>query len=127
MPKIRFFKIIVGILFCTIFALFYTHQEIESVKMSFLIDTNQHKVSFLLDQYKSLLYNLSRLQSPKRIEETLCVNEITLCLPKTENIQRFSRIDLAYTDEKEEETIERPFLANIFDRFSTKAEAKVVK
>ena len=77
----NFFKVVISIVLCTVFALFYVHQEIEVVKTSFLINQHRHKLSLLLDQYRSLVYNLSRLESPKRIEDTLYVNEITLCMP----------------------------------------------
>ena len=77
----RFFKAVIGIVLCTVFALFYVHQEIEVIKTSFLINQHRHTLSLLLDQYRSLVYNLSRLESPKRIEDTLHVNKITLCTP----------------------------------------------
>lgn len=105
------------ILLCGIFALFYVHQEVEIVKTSFLINKHHRQVTLLLDQYRSLVYNLSRLESPKRIEDTLCINEITLCMPPTENIRRFG----------EKIETKQSFLASIFDRFSTEAEAEVVR
>jgi hypothetical protein len=126
MREIRFFKIITGILACAIFALFYVHQEVEIVKTSFLINKHRHEVSLQLDQYRSLVYNLSRLESPRRIEDTLCMNEISLCMPRFTNRRAPGRIELAHDREgakKEKAT----FLAHILDRFSAKAEAKVVK
>ena len=75
----RFFKNVIGIVLCAVFALFYVHQEIEVVKTSFLINQHRHQLTIALDQYRSLVYNLSRLESPERIEDTLSRNEITLC------------------------------------------------
>ncbi|UCD55562.1 MAG: hypothetical protein JSV93_01835 [Candidatus Omnitrophota bacterium] len=77
--NIKFFRSVIGILLCAMFALFYVHQEIEVVKTSLLINQHRHQLTLLLDQYRSLVYNLSRLESPKKIEETLYVNKITLC------------------------------------------------
>jgi hypothetical protein len=77
----RFFKSVSIILLCTVFALFYVHQEIEVVKTSFLINQHRHQLTLALDQYRSLVYNLSRLESPERIEDTLITNEIILCSP----------------------------------------------
>ena len=87
MAKAKFHKVIIGVLSCAIFAMFYVHQKVEIVKTGFLINKHRHEVSFLLDQYRSLVYNLSQLESPKRIEDSLYVNEITLCMPKTKNIR----------------------------------------
>lgn len=78
MGNIRFFKAITGIMLCAIFALFYVHQKVEVFKISFLINKHHQQISFLLDQHRSLVYNLSKLKSPKRVEDTLYVNEINL-------------------------------------------------
>ena len=124
MKKIKFFKTISCILIFAAFSILYVHQQVEIYKTSFMINSNQKDLSFLLDQYRSLVYNLSRLESPERIEEELFVNEITLCMPKAENIRRFNRVSLEY-NESELKTVEKvSFLASVFDRFSTKAEAK---
>ena len=112
---------------CTAFALCYVHQEVEIVKTSFFINKRHKKVSFLLDQYRSLVYNLSQLESPTNVEETLCVNEIVLCMPRIGNIRHADRIDLAYSTEETAPERNGSFLSGTFDRFSTKAEAKVVK
>ena len=126
--NLKFFKIITGILASALFALFYVHQETEIVKTSFLINKHRHEVTFLLDQYRSLVYNLSRLESPRRIEDTLCVNEISLCMPKTENIRYDDRVNLARSEaEARNPKTKESFFAKIFDRFSTKAEAEIVK
>ena len=122
MAKIKFFKTITLILVFTVVAVTYVHQQVEIFKTSLIINKNRTEVSFLLDQYRSLVYNLSRLESPDRIEKALFANEITLCMPKTDNIRR---VDVIHVDETTEGTRES-FLARVFDRFSTKAEAKVI-
>jgi len=124
MTKLKFPKILFSILMLTAFCLYYVHQEIEIVKTSFNINKNRKHLSFLLDQYRSLVYNLSRLESPERIENALSENEIVLCMPKTRDIRRFESENLAGNRKKEEKP---SFLASVFDRFSTKAEALVVE
>jgi len=84
--KARFFSIITGTLIFTLGALFYVHQEVEIVKVGFSINNNRQKLTFLLDQHKSLIYNLSRLESPREIENKLYTNDITLCMPGAENV-----------------------------------------
>ena len=126
MVKIKFFKTILAILVCAGFALTYVHQEVEIVKQSLTLNKNRRNVTLLLDQYRSLVYNLSRLESPKRIEERLSRDEIILCMPKIDNIRRVERINLVYSEGQEGADRKETFLARVFDRFSTKAEAKVI-
>jgi len=125
MAKTQFFKTIAIIFLCAGFALSYVHQEVEIVKAGFSVNKHRQEVSFLLDQYRSLVYNLSQLESPKRIENSLCTNEIVLCMPNTENIRRTRRIAIANQDINS--TSEETLLARFFDRFTIKAEAKVVE
>ena len=127
MIKSRFFINIVCIILCAGSALFYVHQEVEIVKTGLRINKNRREVSFLLDQYRSLVYNLSRLESPKRVEDTLSESEIMLCMPKIKNIRRFDKINRAYSEEGQGEKGKESLLVRIIDRFSTKAEAKVIK
>jgi len=124
MTETKFFKTIIGILLCAMFALFYAHQEVEIVKSGLLINKNRYEVSLLLDQYRSLVYNLSRLESPERVENTLFANEMSLYMPSVRKTRGFRRRRLAKEVEPERK---ESFLARLFDRFSTKAEAKVIK
>ena len=124
MAETRFFKSIIGILLCATFALFYAHQEVEIVKAGLLINKNRYEVSLLLDQYRSLVYNLSRLESPERVESTLFANEISLSMPRVRKAHGIGRRRLAKEAHHERK---ESFLARLFDRFSTKAEAKAVK
>ena len=124
MAETRFLKTITAILLCAMFALFYAHQEVEIVKAGLLINKNRYEVSLLLDQYRSLVYNLSRLESPERVENTLFANEISLSMPSARKTRGFGRRRLAKEVEPERK---ESFLGRLFDRFATKAEAKVVK
>ena len=124
MTETKFLKTIVGILLCATFALFYAHQEVEIVKAGLLINKNRYEVSLLLDQYRSLVYNLSRLESPERVEKALFANEISLSMPSVRKTHGFGRGRLA---EEVRPKRKESFLARLFDRFATKAEAKVVK
>jgi len=126
MTNTKFFNIILAIIIVTFFSLGYVSQEVAIVRTSVLIDKHRREVSFLLDHYRSLVYNLSRLESPKRIEETLSLNEIELCMPRTENIRHMERVNRRELDSVRKPKKTGSFLARIFDRFSVKAEAKVV-
>ena len=127
MNKAKFLKSIAGISLCALLALGYVHQEVEIVKTGFLINEHRNEVSFQLDQYRSLVYTVSRLESPERIEATLCMNDIALCMTKLKNKRRFSQIARAYGEEKPRTKKSESFLAHVLDRFSTNAEAKVAE
>ena len=90
MAKIKFFRRIACIVLCAIFALIYVHQEVEIVKTGLYINDNHRQLAFLLDQYRSLVYNLSELESPRRIEDNLNMKEIALFVPGKGCIRRFN-------------------------------------
>ncbi len=94
MGKIKFIRTIAGIMLSAVFALFYAHQQVELLKTSFLINKNDCEVTLLLDQYRGLVYNLSRLELPGRIENTLSVKAIALCMPKKNNILQKENLKL---------------------------------
>jgi len=123
MRKMNFSRVLSCVMLCSILALFYVHQEIEITKTSFLVNEHRHQVSFLLDQYRSLVYNLSRLESPGRIENALSLDEIALHMPRFMGIKGFNAVEPAF-DQEPAEPGSKSFLAFLFDRFSTKAEAK---
>ena len=124
--KLNFSKTITCILICAVISIFYVHQEIEIFKTSFKINKQNEEASFLLDQYRSLVYNLSRLESPKRIEQALSANEITLCMPSIDNVRKVGVITARYEDSHVKQGAKEPFLVRVFDRLSTRAEAKVI-
>jgi hypothetical protein len=95
MSEIRFFRHIFCIVICALFGLLYVHQQVEIVKTGLEISSKYQKVSFLLDQYRSLVYNLSELESPKAIEQILSMNEIVLCAAKKANINCLEKILIA--------------------------------
>ncbi len=123
MTKTVFFKIVRNIALCGLIALTYVHQKVETVKTSFVIHKQQEELSLLLDQYRSLVYNLSRLESPKRVEDILCQNDITLTLPKVSRIRHITgaNFDLA---KRETEKPKISLLARLVDKLTIKAEAK---
>ena len=122
--RTSFFNIIAGSLLCASCALMYVHQEVEMVKTGFHINKNRQSLTLLLDQYKSLVYNLSRLESPGTIEDALSLNDIRLCMPAVNNVHHFVRGNIVLSDGSAATEGKKSFLANLFDRFPAKAEAK---
>ena len=126
MRRYGFSRVLMFITTFAFLAVIYVHQEVEIFKTSFAINKNRQELSFLLDQYRSLIYNLSRLESPDRIEKELSSKEIVLCMPDIDNIRRFEVVNADYrvnVPNKEK----RSFLVRTLDRFTTTAEAKFIK
>ena len=122
--RTSFFNVIAGILLFASCALMYVHQEVEMVKTGFDINKNRQSLTLLLDQYKSLVYNLSRLESPGTIEDALSLNDIRLCMPAMNSAHRFGMGNIAMSEGSAASEKKMSFLAKLFDRFPAKAEAK---
>jgi hypothetical protein len=126
MRRYGFSRVLMFITSFAFLAVIYVHQEVEIFKTSFAINKNRQELSFLLDQYRSLIYNLSRLESPDRIEKELSSKEIVLCMPNIDNVRRFEVVNADYKESGLTEA-KKSFLVRALDRFTITAEAKVTK
>ncbi|MBL7158260.1 MAG: hypothetical protein ISS91_02005 [Candidatus Omnitrophica bacterium] len=124
MVNTRFLKHIFCIIACGAMALIYVHQEVEIVKTSYAINEHRRSLSFLLDQHRGLVYNLSRLGAPKRIEDNLKLNEVVLCMPTKDNVLHLDPGESVYR-QNDRATKPSSHLAKVLDTFTAKAEAKV--
>ena len=124
MVNTRFLKHIFCIIACGAMALMYVHQEVEIVKTSYTINAHRRSLSFLLDQNRGLVYNLSRLGAPKRIEDNLKMNEVVLCMPTKDNVLYLGTGESAYEQNDVTKSLSS-HLAKVLDTFTAKAEAKV--
>jgi len=75
-------KFITMVVLVTAFSLFYVHQEIELVKQGYKVQLNQCKLNDLLDQNRTLQYNITALKAPFNLESQLAVNDIKLVSPE---------------------------------------------
>lgn len=76
------FKSIFCILGLTLLSLLYVHSEIEAVKLGYVVKNNQEKVTKLLDQNRSLMYNVASLRSPSSLERSLMAKRSDYYMPK---------------------------------------------
>lgn len=65
----------------TIICLFYVHQRVELIKLSYNIKDNQKNLTHLLDQNRYLMYNVNTLKSPANLEKILVSKNIKLESP----------------------------------------------
>ncbi|MFH1877449.1 MAG: hypothetical protein ABH883_01400 [Candidatus Omnitrophota bacterium] len=72
----RIYRIIVFSVIITFVAVGYVHQRIEIVKSGYNLQKNRKYLSYLVDQNSKLMYNLSKLESPKNLLASLNDQEI---------------------------------------------------
>jgi hypothetical protein len=72
----------------TIVALFYVHQQVELVKLSYAVESGEKGLSVLLDQREKLVYNLNNLSSPSRLERILVARKVDVEYPAKEQVIR---------------------------------------
>jgi len=81
----RFFIFIMTI---AVISLFYVHQQIELVKFSYKVQSNQHELNNLLDQNAILKYNVIALKAPYNLENRLAANDIKMVMPERWQVVR---------------------------------------
>lgn len=52
----------------TFLCLFFVHQKVELVKVSYQIDKNEKTMSDLVDRNKNLMYNTLSMKAPQRLQ-----------------------------------------------------------
>jgi len=123
----RLFKVITLLSIVTLAALVYVHQQVELVKVSYLIDAGEKKLKDILDHKENLGYNIENLESPSRLEKILVSKKIDVAFPKRNqvilaktagvNIRREAYLKTAGVERKVN-------ILGIFDFFSPRAEAQ---
>ncbi len=122
----RAFKTVTFIIFATLIALVYVHQQVELVKLSYAIGYKEKKLKEMLDRNEGLGYNIENLEDPARLEQVLLSKNIDITFPRPNNIIRAVKAN-AKSPEDGLRTIaaEKPFnLFGILEIFSPRAEAQ---
>jgi hypothetical protein len=89
----RPFKTLIITSFLTIVALFYVHQQVELVKLSYSIDKKDRTLKDILDRKESLGYNISNLEDPSRLEGILLAKKIDISFPKKGQVFKVRTVD----------------------------------
>jgi len=84
----RAFKTVTFIIFVTIVALVYVHQQVELVKLSYVIGCKEKKLKDMLDRNEGLGYNIENLEDPARLEQVLLSKNVDIAFPRPNNIVR---------------------------------------
>ena len=67
----------------TVAALFYVYQEVEAVKVGYMIRKQEETKTLYLDRARALKYNMARLKAPNSLERRLLSARIVLQAPKS--------------------------------------------
>ena len=108
--------------FLTVFAFFYVHQHVEIIKSGYELQKSRGYHSCLVEQNSKLMYNLSRMESPRSLLASLDSETIEFS-----GLRRAPReaVRLAQRDVSPSSSKGGLFL-RFFDRFTESAEAKTL-
>ena len=122
----RAFKTVAFIVFVTVVALVYVHQQIELVKLSYSIGCKEKKLKDVLDRNEGLGYNIENLEDPARLEQILLSKNIDITFPRPNNIIRAARTKARMAEDGLKAIgIEKSFnLFGVLEIFSPRAEAQ---
>lgn len=104
----------------TIAAVVYVHQRVEIVKTGYALEENRKHLSYLVDQNSKLMYNLSKLESPRYLLASLNGEEVRFANRRRGQSpgSQAAHAGLVSDDVRE------GFIGKIFDFFHLSAEAK---
>lgn len=79
---IKVYKLSVFLVSVTLMAVLYVHQQVQLLKISYRIESNEKKFTTLLDRNRALMYNISRLKSPVYLEEKFLSTKKDFTIPQ---------------------------------------------
>ena len=123
----RFFRTVIFVVFATVTALVYVHQQVELVKLSYAIECKEKLLKDMLDQRESLGYNIDNLESPFRLEQVLISKKIDVNFPKKGHIVSVAKLAsrIRYEERMRSSFDEKRFnLFGFLDFFTPRAEAQ---
>lgn len=88
----KIYKFSVSLVFVTFVALLYVHQQVLLLKLSYNIESNEKHFTTLLDQNRSLVYNITRLKSPVHLQEQFLASQKDYRIPQQWQVVEASAI-----------------------------------
>ena len=113
-------KIILNGFIITLFAIAYVHLHVETLKVGYSLQENRKYLSYLVDQNSKLMYNLSRLESPRSLLSSMSKEDIEFAGTRPEG----RAINLVYQTESDKSETKSGIIGRVFDLFTPDAEAK---
>lgn len=124
----RLIRNVSSIAFITAVALLYVHQQVELVKVSYVIECKEKQLKDMLDRSEALGYNISNLEAPSRMEGILLAKNIDIGFPNRAHIVKAARTGPKLLNEERIRTSgfgieKRVNVAGFFDFISQSKEA----
>ena len=116
----RLYKTIIIGMAITFIAVGYVHQRVEIIKTGYTLQKNRKYLSYLVDQNSNLMYNLSKLESPRYLLASLDGEEIEFANYRARQKDNYQ---IAYVTSSDSET-GNSFISRILDLFTLSAEAR---
>ncbi|NQT22975.1 MAG: hypothetical protein HQ579_05990 [Candidatus Omnitrophica bacterium] len=101
----------------------YVHQQVESLKVGYSIQSNQKTHSYFLDQRGRLVYNLSKLKSPQELDKRLHAEAVELVASDSNHIYYASARTVTSQNPAMVDRRGR-IIDKILDTFTERAEAR---
>ena len=76
-------RFLAGLFLVTLAALSYVYQEVEAVKVGYMIRKQEETKIQLLDRARALKYSIARLKAPENLERRLSAERIVLQVPQS--------------------------------------------
>lgn len=87
----KLLRSILPIVIFTVASLMYVHQQVELVKLSYIIEKKEKSLNEVLDRREQLSYNIKNLEAPSRLESALLAKNIDITFPRKGNVIMMSR------------------------------------
>jgi len=101
----------------------YVHQQIESLKAGYSIQSNEKEQSYFLDQRGRLVYNLSKLKSPQELERILDKDAVKLVESHADYVY-YASIKKDFKRDVVKCSTNEGIINKILDAFTERAEAR---
>jgi hypothetical protein len=101
----------------------YVHQRVEIVKLGYGLQEDRRQLARLVDHNSRLMYNLSRLESPKSLLTAISTEEINFANHRNSVQEKYFVEKNSCKEESENQNVFGHFL----DSLTIKAEAKTRK
>lgn len=115
----RIYKIILTGIMITIIAIGHVYQRVEIVKAGYVLQKSRTSLSQLVDQNSKLMYNLSKLESPRYLLASLNTEEIEFARGR-----HTSNYVIAYADTNKDASGES-FVNKVLNIFKFRAKAEL--
>ncbi|MFC1479888.1 hypothetical protein ACFL5Y_00350 [Candidatus Omnitrophota bacterium] len=116
----RIYRVIFISIIITILATGYVHQRVEIIKAGYDLQKTREYLARLVDQNSKLMYNLSKVESPRYLLASLNSEEIEFANHRT---GQADRCELTQEDSDKVPAMVG-FIGRFFDLFTLNAEAR---